>query len=149
MYLPLARTRVEVELPSSIEEGPTPGGSETVLVVEDEPTLRSASREFLETRGYRVLEAGEGAEALRICQSHRGPIDLLVTDVIMPGMNGIELAKSVLAARPEIRIIYMSGYTDQTVDKGALAPGSLFLQKPCNLPVLARAIRKAMDTPRE
>jgi two-component system, cell cycle sensor histidine kinase and response regulator CckA len=149
VYLPLAQTAVEAESPSSAEQGPITGGSETILMVEDEPLLREANREFLEVKGYRVLEASNGAEALQICQTHQGPIDLLLTDVIMPGISGIELAKSVLASRPAIRVVYMSGYTDQTVDKRALAPSAMFLQKPCSLALLAQAIRTAIGPPRK
>jgi two-component system, cell cycle sensor histidine kinase and response regulator CckA len=149
VYLPLARTAMEVEPPRATEEGPIPGGSETILLVEDEPRLRAASREFLEAKGYRILEASTGAEALSICQAHDGSIDLLITDIILPGISGIELATCVSKTLPEMRIVYMSGYTDQTVDKGALAPGAVFLQKPCSLPLLARTIRAAIDTPRK
>jgi two-component system, cell cycle sensor histidine kinase and response regulator CckA len=148
VYLPLAQTAVEAESPSPAEEGPITGGSETILMVEDQPTLRAANREFLEVKGYRVLEASNGAEALHICQTHQGPIDLLITDVVMPGISGIELAKSVLAGRPAIRVVYMSGYTDQTVDRRALAPNAMFLQKPCSLTLLAQTIRTAIGPPR-
>jgi two-component system, cell cycle sensor histidine kinase and response regulator CckA len=149
VYLPLAQTAVEAEPPISAEQRPITGGSETILMVEDEPLLRAANREFLAGKGYRVLEASNGAEALHICQTHQGPIDLLITDVIMPGISGIELAKSVLAARPKVSVIYMSGYTDQTVDRRALAPSAIFLQKPCSLALLAQTIRTAIGPPRK
>jgi PAS domain S-box-containing protein len=149
VYLPLAQTAVKAESPSTAEEGPAiTGGSETILIVEDEPLLRAANREFLDAKGYHVLEASNGAEALHVCQTHQGPIEVLITDVVMPGISGIELAKSVLAVRPEIRVVYMSGYTDQTVDKRALAPDAKFLQKPCSLALLALTIRMAIEAPR-
>ncbi len=149
VYLPLAQTAVEAQSPNPAEQGPITGGSETILMVEDEPLLRAVNREFLEVKGYCILEASNGAQALHICETHQGPIDLLITDVIMPGISGIELAKSVLAARRQIRVVYMSGYTDQTVDSGALAPDAIFLQKPCSLALLAQTIRRAIGTPRK
>ncbi len=148
VYLPLAKTAAEAESPHPAEPGPITGGTETILIVEDEALLRAANREFLEAKGYRVLEANNGTEALRICQTHQGAIDLLITDVIMPGISGIELAKAVVAACPAIRVIYMSGYTDQTVDRRALAPDAMFLQKPCSLALLAQTIRAAIGPPR-
>src|SRR5262249_52494177 len=87
-------------------------GTETVLVVEDQADVRRLTTKVLETRGYAVLSAGEGAEALRVSQRHAGPIHLLATDVIMPGMNGREVALLLSAARPEMRVLYLSGYAD-------------------------------------
>src|SRR5439155_6691431 len=88
---------------------------ETVLLVEDEPVVRSLVRHTLVQRGYRVLEAGSGAEALDRVGGHAGQVDLLITDVVMPGMSGRELADRILAARPGTRVLFISGYTDESL----------------------------------
>lgn len=118
-----------------------PLGSETILLVEDEASLRIAAREYLETKGYRVLEASNGTEALRICSDGRDPIHVIITDMVMPGMSGIDLAKKAVAAHPGSKAICMSGYTDRSVDPANLPPGTLFLQKPFTLESLAHTIR--------
>ena len=128
-----------------VEPAP-PRGSETILLVEDEGTLRELIRECLESSGYTVLEAGHGAEALKLCERHPGPIHLLMTDVVMPGISGRELAAQVGAARPAIRTIYMSGYTDDAVVlHGVLSEGMAFLQKPFTEEALARKVREVLD----
>ncbi len=113
---------------------PIGGGSsdiKTILVVEDEATVRSLVREFLQLAGYRVREASDGVEALRHIADGRARIDLLLTDLVMPRMGGKELAERVEVIRPEIRILYMSGYTDELVDlAGERNAGRGFLQKP-------------------
>jgi PAS domain S-box-containing protein len=149
VYLPHVHAAVTLESPDPVDEETVPGGDETILIVEDEAMLRAANREFLESKGYTILEASNGVEALRICATHRLPIDLLLTDIVMPGLGGAELGKSVLATDPGIRVIYMSGYPDQTVDARALAADAIFLQKPFSLAVLARKIRTALEEPRE
>jgi hypothetical protein len=106
-------------------------GSETVLLVEDEGSLRMLAREILEANGYRVIDAGSGAEALAAAASHAGPIHALVTDVVMPGMSGPELAESLRAQRRGMAVLFMSGYTDDFLDRrGALSAGTMVLQKP-------------------
>src|SRR5205823_1158801 len=88
---------------------------ETVLIVEDETNLRRMTCHYLETQGYKILEAADGAAAVQICVAHSGPIHLLLTDVIMPGMNGHEVAKRVVSLRPNTKVLYMSGYTENAI----------------------------------
>jgi CheY-like chemotaxis protein len=128
---------------------PEPGvGHETILLVEDEKTLLSMGRYFLEKQGYTVLEAADGAAAIQVCKSHSGPIHLLLTDVIMPGMNGRELANRITALRPEIKVIYMSGYTENAIGhNGMLEEGIILLQKPFTLPAMKAKVREVLDTP--
>jgi len=103
-------------------------------------------REALLASGYRVLEARHGAEGLRIAESHAGPIDLLVSDTVMPGLGGRELADRIKASRPAMRVLYMSGYTDDTVVRhGVLMAEVAFLQKPFTLEALARKVRAVLD----
>jgi signal transduction histidine kinase/CheY-like chemotaxis protein len=121
-------------------------GSETVLVVEDEDAVRALMRLTLEARGYQVLAAASPKEALELVARHPGSIPLVVTDVIMPGMSGGELAGRLAALRPEIRVIFVSGYTDDTIaHQGVLDPGVHFLQKPFTLEGLARKVREVLD----
>ncbi len=128
------------DLPASLH------GTETVLLVEDELSLRKLSRHLLELCGYDVLEADSGAEALKISQMHKQTIHLLLTDVVMPGMSGRVLADQLVNQRPETRVVYMSGYTGQTVgEHGVLAEGSFFLPKPFTRETLARKVREALD----
>jgi PAS domain S-box-containing protein len=121
-------------------------GTETVLVAEDEEVVRTLTRKMLEARGYRVLAAASGAEALQIAREHRDPISLLITDVVMPEMSGRELAERLAQIRPEMNVIYVSGYTGETiVEHGVLAPGVNFLQKPFTPDTLARKVRQILD----
>jgi PAS domain S-box-containing protein len=128
-------------------------GQETILLVEDEVNLRRLARQYLETQGYTVLEADDGAAALQIAAGHGGDIHLLLTDVVMPGMNGHELAVRVIAQRPDIRVLYMSGYTENAiVENGLLEAGINLLQKPFSLPALKDMVREILDSepiPRE
>jgi CheY-like chemotaxis protein len=122
-------------------------GQETILLVEDEANLRRLARQYLETQGYKILEAEDGAAALQIVAGHEGVIDLLLTDVIMPGMNGRELAVRVTNLLPDVRVLYMSGYTENAVGMdGTLDPGINLLQKPFSLPVLKDRVREVLDS---
>ena len=152
---PLHGTSVKVYLPRSgdvslIERSaPAPldvaGGLETILVVEDEDAVRRLVRSTLERRGYRVLVASSGPEALRIA-SVEPSIDMLVTDLVMPQMSGLEVAKRVREDRPEIRVLFMSGYTDRSLQKtGALPESTEFMQKPFTPAVLAARVREVLD----
>ena len=124
------------------------GGGETVLLVEDEDSVRELVRLTLTSRGYKVLEAEHGEAGLRIAEETRGTIDILVTDVVMPGIGGRELAKKILAKRPATKVLYLSGYTeDAIVTQGALAPGTAFLQKPFTLQNLAKKVREVLRAP--
>ena len=121
-------------------------GTETVLVVEDEPAVLTLSRRALEAHGYVVLAASDAAAAMRIVERHGGTIHLLVTDVVMPGLSGRELADRLTSRRPGIRVLYMSGYPgDAVVHHGALPLGSAFLQKPFSADGLARKVRDVLD----
>jgi CheY-like chemotaxis protein len=129
IFLPVVRSAVEkVPQPSPLS---LPRGNETILVVDDEPSIRTLVTAILQPLGYTMLEAGDGAEALQISDSRAGRIDILLTDVIMPGMNGRELAARITAKRPETRIIYMSGYTDNAIaHHGVLDPEVVLIEKP-------------------
>ncbi len=121
-------------------------GSETVLVVEDQPELRELARRVLAGHGYHVLVATQGVDALRVAE-HAGPIDLLITDVIMPGMSGREVALLLGAIRPDLKVLYVSGYPDESiVHHGVLEAGIAFLQKPFSADALARKVRRVLDT---
>ncbi|HEX2834777.1 MAG TPA: response regulator [Thermoanaerobaculia bacterium] len=121
-------------------------GNETVLLVEDEMLLRTVIREALSENGYHVLAAASAAEAMQIANAYDGRIHLLLTDVIMPQVNGHVLAERLTALRPDMGVIYMSGYTDDViVHKGVLDPGVRFLEKPTTTAALLRAVREALD----
>jgi len=122
-------------------------GQETILLVEDETNLRRLARQYLETQGYKILEAEDGAAALQIVEGHKGPIDLLLTDVVMPGMNGRELALHITAERSAVRVLYMSGYTENAIGhNGTLDAGINLLQKPFSLPALKDKVREVLDS---
>ncbi len=121
-------------------------GSETILLVEDETSLRKLTCHLLELCGYTVLEADSGTQALNLSREHEGAIHLLLTDVVMPAMSGKILADEMLKDRPETHVVFMSGYTGQTVGQhGVLAEGSFYLQKPFTKDGLARKVREALD----
>ncbi len=123
-------------------------GAETVLVVEDEARVRKLIAGVLAGHGYRILEAGRGSDALRIAGGHNGPIDLALVDVIMPEMSGPELVRRMAPVRPEMRVLYVSGYTDEAlVHHHVTESGSEFLQKPFLPDVLARKVREVLDAP--
>jgi two-component system cell cycle sensor histidine kinase/response regulator CckA len=121
------------------------GGSETVLLVEDEERVRQIATEVLERVGYRVLPEASAAAALARARAHRGRIELLLTDVVLPDMNGRELAERVRAARPDSRVLYTSGYTDEiNILTSQTGPGTLFLPKPYDPPALLRCVREVL-----
>jgi signal transduction histidine kinase/ActR/RegA family two-component response regulator len=150
-------TTFKVLLPRSTEDqeagaAPKPpellssGGSETVLIVEDEPVVRRLTVRALAERGYHVLEAEDGESALEVARTHQGELHLLVTDVVMPGMNGKELADRLAAHRPDLRVLYISGYAEHAVVRqGVLVEGIAFLSKPFDLSELARTVREILD----
>jgi CheY-like chemotaxis protein len=122
-------------------------GSETILVAEDEDGVRSLTKEVLEKYGYTVLEASNGEEALKIAERHEGPLDLLLSDVVMPRMGGPELAQELLARRPAVKVLYMSGYTDHPmVRRGVVNAGVAFLQKPFTPTALVSRIREILES---
>lgn len=121
-------------------------GTETILLVEDDEMVRKLVNEVLDNEGYRLLEAANGVAALSICAQYEEPIHLLLTDVVMPEMSGRELANRLAAVRPELKVLYMSGYTDDViVHHGVLDEGTEFIQKPFTPDVLARKIREVLD----
>ncbi len=143
--LPGVRPRPAV-LPSQKAQTPR-AGSETVLLVEDEQSVRSLLALVLRNRGYRVLEASNGAEALPLFESRAAEIDLVLTDIVMPEMNGLELAERVRASRPETPIVLMSGYSGDVLQRtGRIPPGAGFVRKPLHPDELAAAVRKALDS---
>jgi two-component system, cell cycle sensor histidine kinase and response regulator CckA len=121
-------------------------GEETILLVEDELVVRRLVAEILESNGYTVLQAGDGPSALELLRRHTGPLDLLVTDVVMPGMSGPDVAGAVAAMRPGTQVLYISGYTDSSVGQhGVREPGIAFLRKPFAADVLTRKVREVLD----
>jgi PAS domain S-box-containing protein len=132
---------------AAVAESSSPPGRETILLAEDEDSVRRLARRILEEAGYIVLEAREATEALTISEGWHGPIDLLVTDVVMPELNGRELAERLSVLRPGIQILYISGYTDHDVLDGIVGPGNNFLQKPFTPESLASKAREALDVP--
>ena len=144
IYFPPAEGSVAAAQPPPDED--TPPGNETILVVEDEATLREITRECLEAAGYTVLEAAHGAAALDLSEGHGGAIQLLITDVVMPGLTGSELAQRLTADRPEMKVLFMSGYTDDAVIlRGVLTKEMPFVQKPFTIAQLARKVREVLD----
>ena len=126
--------------------GPAPGGTETVLLVEDETALRVLIHEILTKSGYRVLQGSRPDEALAVAAAHAGPIDLVLTDVILPNMSGRQVADAVRASRPGIRVLFMSGYTDDAISHhGILDPGMHFLEKPFTTDSLLRKVREVLE----
>jgi PAS domain S-box-containing protein len=124
---------------------PLARGSETVLLVEDEPPVRELAVRVLESCGYEVLAAGDGLDALRISEQRDGPIHLLLSDVVLPHMSGKELAEQLKAARPEVRVMYMSGYTDQAIAQhGVLTSGDAFLPKPFTIEELTWKVHELL-----
>ncbi len=146
VYLP----RVEANAPetrATVEVEPAPSGSGTILLVEDEAALREVASEYLRAKGYQVLEAETGQAAVELCKSHGGSIDLLITDVVMPGISGTSVVDAVSELRPGLPAILMSGFTDRTIGPDLLGPRTIFMQKPFSLDALARKIYAILKDP--
>jgi CheY-like chemotaxis protein len=132
----------------SAPDGPAASGLETILLVEDEAAVRGIALRALKEAGHTVLEASSGEEALRRAAAHEGAIDLLLSDVVMPGMDGWQLSERFAQLYPDTKILHMSGYTDKAALHRELeAPGANFLQKPFTPAGLVRKIRQVLDTP--
>jgi PAS domain S-box-containing protein len=145
IYLPRVEKTATVYKPKA-SSPPAPGGTETILLVEDEEAVRTMVSKILRNKGYTVLEAAHSEEAFEISERHEGPIHLMVTDVIMPQMSGPELAERLAPRLPEMKVLYMSGYPDNTiVQHGVLEPGTAFLQKPFTLNALESKVREVLD----
>lgn len=144
--LPVSKTR-PASKPEAIPKLRPRRGTETILIVEDEPAVRALVRNIFERHGYRVLEAASGKTALAVWRAHGSRIDLLLTDLVMPdGLTGIMLAEQLWLERPSLKVIFSSGYSPETVTKGfPLSPGSNFLQKPFNPHDLLQAVRDCLD----
>ena len=148
IYLPRVASTGEtaVHIAAPIENRKVEPGTETILLVEDEANLRYLARQYLEKQGYKVIEAADGAVAMQIAVAHEAVIHLLLTDVIMPGMNGRELAQRIAEIRPNVKILYMSGYTENVIGhNGMLDAGIRLLQKPFNLRDLRSKVREVLD----
>jgi two-component system, cell cycle sensor histidine kinase and response regulator CckA len=143
IYLP----RIAAAITDSVQEGPEtiPRGSETILLVEDDPSLRAFDVELLEDLGYKVIEAANAAEAIAAADQLSEPLHVLMTDVIMPGLNGRQLAERLLETRPTLKVLYVSGYSDNIVQKAILVGGAAFLQKPVSLSDLATKLRQVLE----
>jgi two-component system cell cycle sensor histidine kinase/response regulator CckA len=144
VYLPQAEGTPTEEKPNG--EGSPPRGSETVLLAEDEDGVRTLIRQVLQAGGYTVLEARDGADALWLAGRHRGPVDLLITDVVMPGLDGRGLAERLSQRYAGLRVLYLSGYTDDAVVRRGVSQEKVhFLQKPFSPAALARKVREVLD----
>jgi len=143
--LPRADAPAEEPAPAVERAGPQ-AGDETILLVEDETVVRQLVAEILENSGYTVMQAGDGPSALELLRRHSGTLDLLVTDVVMPGMSGPEVAQAVTSMRPGTEVLYTSGYTDSQIGHhGMLEPGIAFLQKPFSADDLTHKVRSLLD----
>jgi two-component system, cell cycle sensor histidine kinase and response regulator CckA len=149
IYLPRVDQSVQQKRPNELAPE-LYRGTETVLLVEDEESIRTLTRSLLEKGGYTVIEASNGAQALEVAGRHSGPIDLLLTDVVMPGMNGRVLAQRMIEAHPKMRVLYISGYTGSFSHHGELFdPAAILVQKPFSRATLLRNLREAMDFQKE
>ncbi len=147
VYLPRLRQPVQAEAAAPVSCN-FDRGAETILLVEDEDMVRQVARRILEMHGYTVLEAASGPEALLVSQQTQGPIHLMLTDVVMPGMSGGQTAERLQAERPELKVVFMSGHTENSiVHHGVLDPGVAFIQKPFRSDLLVHNVRLVLDQP--
>ena len=145
IYLPRVGQAV-AELAAHTGDTQLPGGTETVLLVEDEEMVRCMAKEILQESGYQVLEAQHGQEALLIAEQHPGAIHLMLSDVVMPQLGGRELAEQLTPRRREMKVLYMSGYTDDAIiHHGVLDAGTTFIEKPFTPHALTRKVREVLD----
>jgi len=148
VYLPRVEDVAAARQPRAVPESRV--GTETLLLVEDDQPVRRLSRKILERAGYNVLEAESGRKALELAHNANGGVPLVVTDLVMPDMSGTDLAAELAVLYPEIRVLFMSGYTDDAVVRhGLLAAGRAFIQKPFTPDALTRKVRETLDAPAE
>jgi two-component system cell cycle sensor histidine kinase/response regulator CckA len=144
IYLPAAPGEVEVD--SGAGDLPAERGTETIVLVEDDESVRNLVRVMLESKGYHVLAAAGSEEAERLCADRAGDVDLLLSDVVMPGVNGRFLAERLSAITPSLRVLFMSGYSDEAVYRhGEISPDAAFIEKPFTDRTLARKVREVLD----
>jgi CheY-like chemotaxis protein len=145
IYFPRIKQLLDVAARPQI--GPLPKGTETLLIVEDEPTVRHLARDVLEAQGYEVIRASNGQHALHVAREHKGsPIRLVITDVIMPRMDGNVMAEWLKSTYPDLKILFTSGYMDDTIaNHGVLAAGIEFMPKPYTPAILTRKVREMLD----
>lgn len=148
VYSPRIRQPLDAAT-TPLASGRSAGRTETLLVVEDDPSVRQLARSVLEAEGYKVLSASNGQQGLDVAQGHRGSlISLVVTDVIMPLMGGKVMAEWLKTTYPDLKVIFTSGYSDEVVGQlGVLEPGVAFLPKPYTPAILIRKVREMLDTP--
>jgi len=148
VFLPCAADEVGQEEAAPAPVSPESRAEETVLLVEDESAVRAFIAGALRGRGYRVIEAADGDQAIDTAHGHAGVIHLLVTDLVMPGMTGRELARFMIHERPGLRVLFISGYSDERAEsRGSDGVPEAFLQKPFTPAVLARQVRQVLDSP--
>jgi CheY-like chemotaxis protein len=146
IYLPVAEAKAEMAVAEKAASTGRLTGAETILLVEDEARVRKLIVDVLTSRGYRVLEATRGSEAIRLAATHKGPIHLAVVDVVMPEMSGPDVVRQIQPGRSDLRVLYISGYTDEAiVHHGILESGAAFLQKPFLPDALAKKVREVLD----
>jgi two-component system cell cycle sensor histidine kinase/response regulator CckA len=149
VFLPRIDEPLADEAAATAQRGAAPRGSETVLLADDEAPILKVARRILEGAGYTVLTASDGAEAVKVADAHKGTIDLLVTDMVMPHLGGRQVADKLRAERPGLRVLYLSGYTDTAAARqGLMEPGADFLQKPFATDSLVRRVREVLDAAR-
>jgi two-component system cell cycle sensor histidine kinase/response regulator CckA len=150
IYLPTVPLAVSKAVEAAPERRCLRGRSETILLVEDDEAVRAMAERILQLKGYKVIAASNPTEASQLCERHEGPIHLLLTDLIMPTMSGRRLAEHLSLMRPELRVLYMSGYADRAIAPGGiLEEGTPFLQKPFTPDTLAHKVREVLDAPRQ
>jgi CheY-like chemotaxis protein len=148
IYFPRVETAGMTDAPEKPAAVQELFGTETILVVEDDPKVKILADKILQRHGYRVLTAGNPHDALQVGDRHPQPIQLLLTDVVMPDMDGQQLAERLIRRRPDLKVLYMSGYTDNSiVHHGILDPWLSFIQKPFTPQTLARRVREVLDAP--
>jgi CheY-like chemotaxis protein len=145
IYLPRVEDELDASHPATTELD-IPRGTETILLVEDEPSVRKLVRHILQKQGYTVIEASTGLQALKVIEKHAGEVHLLLSDVVMPGMNGAELAAKLSKIRPKMKTLFLSGYSSDAIARhGHLNPDTSFLQKPFLESDLAVKVRAVID----